>query len=118
MNNVGVRRRIGLKIVETLSVYLKKNVSCVYSSRYGSQNVLGCFINLLRVKLSFTLERAASNEYPLQTFSLRNKKERFGYPLVLTLFQAVCIASGSRGNMKIGKWWMNLAKGGHNFVTF
>ena len=93
LNNVGVRRRIGLKIVETLSVYLKKNVSCVYSSRrYGSQNVLGCFINLLRVKLSFTLERAASNEYPLQTFSLRNKTERFGYPLVLTWFQAVCIA--------------------------
>ena len=92
LNNVGLRRRIGLKIVETLSVYFKKNVSCVYSSRYGSQNVLGCFINLLRVKLSFTLERAASNEYPLQTFSLRNKKERFGYPLVLTWFQAVCIA--------------------------
>ena len=88
LNNVGVRRRIGLKIVETLSVYFKKNVSCVYSS----QNVLGCFINLLRVKLSFTLERAASNEYPLQTFSLRNKKERFGYPLVLTRFQEVCIA--------------------------
>ena len=86
LNNVGVRRRIGLKIVETLSVYFKKNVSCVYSSRYGSQNVLGCFINLLRVKLSFTLERAASNEYSLQTFSLRNKKERFGYPLVLTWF--------------------------------
>ena len=52
----------------------------------------GCFFNLLRVKLSFTLERAASNEYPLQTFSLRNKKSRFGYPLVLTWFQAVCIA--------------------------
>ena len=28
------------------------------------------FINLLWVKLSFTYERAASNEYPLQTFSL------------------------------------------------
>ena len=78
LNNVGVRRRIGLKIVETLSVYFKKNVSCVYSSHYGSQNVLGCFINLLRVKLSFTLERAASNEYPLQTFSLRNKKSALG----------------------------------------
>ena len=90
--NVGVRRHIGLKIVETLSVYFKKNVSCEYPSPAGSQNVLGRFINLLRLKLSFTLEIAASKEYPLQTFSLRNKKERFGYPLVLTWFQAVCIA--------------------------
>ena len=70
---VGVRRRIGLKIVETLSVYFAKNViSCeyMYSSHARSQTVLNGFINLLRVKLSFTLERAASNEYPLQTFSL------------------------------------------------
>ena len=57
-------------MVETLSVYFTKNVSCEYSSHGGSQTVLGRFINLLRVKLSFTLERAASNEYPLQTFSL------------------------------------------------
>ena len=35
---------------------------------------LGRFINLLGVKLSFILERAASNEYPLQKFSLKNKK--------------------------------------------
>ena len=68
----------------------KKNVSCEYSSRTESQNVLGRFINLIRVRLfvcldtganllrnqglSFTLERAASNEYPLHTFYLRNKK--------------------------------------------
>ena len=75
LNSVGVRRRIDINIVETLSVYFtKKNVSCGYSSRAGSQHVFGRFINQLRVKLSFTLERAASNEYPLQTFSLRNKK--------------------------------------------
>ena len=92
LNKVGVRRQIGLKIVETLSVYFKKHVSCDYSSRAGSQNVLGRSINLLRVKLPFTLERAASNEYPLQTFFFRNKKEHFGYPLVLTWFQVVCIA--------------------------
>ena len=71
LSNVGVRRRIGLKIVETLSVYFTKNViNCEYSSHAGSQTLLGRFINLLRVKLSFKLERAASNEYPLQTFSL------------------------------------------------
>ena len=70
LNSVGVRRQIGLKIVGTLSVYFTKNVSCGYSSRVGSQTVLGRFINLLGVKLSFTLERVASNEYPLQTFSL------------------------------------------------
>ena len=70
LNNVGVRRRIGLKIVETLSGYFTKSVSCEYSSRAGSQTVLGRFINLLRVKLSFTLERVATNEYPLQPFSL------------------------------------------------
>ena len=92
LNKVGVRRRTGLKIVETLSEYFKKNVSCEYSLRAGSQDVLGRFFNLLRVKLSFTLERAASNEYPLQTFTLRNKKERFGYPLILTCFRGVCIA--------------------------
>ena len=92
LNKVGVRRRTGLKIVETLSVYFKKKVSCEYSSHAGSQDVLGRFINLLRVKLSFTLERAASNEYPLQTFTLRNKKERFGYPLILTCVRGVCIA--------------------------
>ena len=57
-------------MVETLSVYFTKNVSCEYSSHAESQTVLGRFINLLRVKLSFTLERVASNEYPLQTFSL------------------------------------------------
>ena len=89
INNVGVRRQIGLKIVETLSVYFTKNcklwvhklITCLITK------CLGRFINLLGVKLSFTLERAASNEYPLQTFSLKNKK----YPLVLTWFQAVCI---------------------------
>ena len=87
--------KISLHIVETAFLYILKNVSCGYSSRAG-QYVLGSFINLLKVKLSFTLERAASNEYPLQTFSLRN-----GYPLVLNLFDP-----------------MHLAKGGHNFVTF
>ena len=65
--------KISLHIVETAFLYILKNVSCGYSSRAG-QNVLGRFINLLKVKLPFTLERAASNEYPLQTFSLRNKK--------------------------------------------
>ena len=54
--------KICLHIVETAFLYILKNVSCGYSSRAG-QNVLGRFINLLKVKLAFILERAASNEY-------------------------------------------------------
>ena len=37
------------------------------------------------IKLSFTLERAVSNEYPLQTFSLRNKKIALWVSIALDL---------------------------------
>ena len=102
----------------------------MYSSRAASQHVLGRYINLLRVKLSFTLERAASNEYPLQKFSLRNKKialwVSIGLELALnSLYCRDILERNNRRNIKIGKHihtnlfdLMHLAKGGHNFVTF
>ena len=95
MNIVGVRRRIGLKIVETAR---------------ACQNVLGHFINLLRVKPSFTLERAVSYEKPLQRFSLRNKKKALwvliDFDLVLnSLYCRDILASDNHRNMEIGKWW-------------
>ena len=84
LNKVGVRRRICLKIADTISVYFKKKFKLWVFITCRITKCLGRFIYLLRVKLSFTLERAATNEYSLQTFSLRNKKERVVYPLVLT----------------------------------
>ena len=62
------------------------------------------------IKLSFTLERAASNEYPLQTFSLRNKKIALWVSIALdlvpnSLYCKDILASDSQRNMKIGKWW-------------
>ena len=87
---------------------MKKRKLC--NSSRADRNVLGRLINLLRVKLSFTLERAASKEYPLQTFSLRNKKialsVSIGLDLVLnSLYCTDILASDNRGNMKIEKWW-------------
>ena len=69
LNNVRVRRRIGLKIVKTLSVYFTKKCKLWVLITCLITKCLGRFINLVRVKLSFTLERVASNEYPLQTYS-------------------------------------------------
>ena len=71
---------------------------------------LGRLINLLRVKLSFTLERAASYEYTLKKNSLRNKKKALwvfiGLDLVLnSLYCRDTLASDNHRNMKIGKWW-------------
>ena len=132
LNKVGVRRRIGIKIVEPLSVYLKKKCKLWVLITCRITKCFGRFSNLLRVKLSFTLERAASNEYPLQTFSLRNKKKRVGYPLFLVRSSLYCkdiLASENRGIWRKrngGDWHihmnlfdpMHLAKRGHNFVTF
>ena len=110
LNSVGVRRRIGLKIVETAFLYIsRKNLSCGYSS-HACQNVLGRFINLLRVKPPFTLERADSYENPLQKFSLRNRKKALwvfiGLDLVLnSLYCRDILASDNHRNMEIWKWW-------------
>ena len=86
------------------------------------------------IKLSVTLERTASNEYPLQTFSLRNKKIALWVSIALdlvlnSLYCTDILASDSQRNRKIEKWWglehphqlfdlMHLAIGGHNFVAF
>ena len=55
--------------------------------------------------MSFTLERAASNEYPLQTFSLRNKKIALWVSIALdlvlnSLYCTFILASDNRRNMK------------------
>ena len=91
---------------------MKKRKLC--NSSLADHNVLGRFINMLRVKLSFILERAASNEYsheyPLQKFSLGNMKialwVSIGLDLVPnSLYCTDMLASDNQRNMKIGKWW-------------
>ena len=111
LNNVGVRLRIGLNIVETAFLYIsRKNVSCATHQVPTKMFSVVSFINLLRVQLSFTLERAASNEYPLQLFSLRNKKMALWVSIGLdlvpsSLYCKDILASDNRGKIRIGKWW-------------
>ena len=81
----------------------------VHNFRDCNLNILAC--DPIKYKwTAFTQERAASNEYPLQTFSLRNKKIALWVSIALDLVLNILhctdiLASDSQINMKIGKWW-------------
>ena len=106
LNCVEVRLRIAFLYI------LRKNVSCVthhVPTKMFWVVPLICYGYMYKAVIH-RLERTASNEYPLQTFSLRNKKIELWVSIALdqvlnSLYCKDILASDNRRNMKIEKWW-------------